>query len=282
MLPREALTGHAVREGLCTVSPRLTQVPHEEGHIGSGVGGTGAQGVRGQQGPSERAGRTPQVTPWLEPSSINCLPARPAGSGPEGRTGGGGPRREPPHDSPCPGSGLAEAAAQGFLHLSPAHPKARQQESTNTARWAGALSGARPLWGGQPRPGPPPQPLYLNSFSLFPRRSRTSQWELKASWGGMPQRMMAFRKAFRCRALKPSTWAGGEWGGGAENSGMGREADGGEKLGETQRRQDPETQGSVLAPPLLGCDAGQAPRPSPPPLSLLYTPRGAAGMSSLF
>lgn len=54
----------------------------------------------------------------------------------------------------------------------------------------------------------PPQPLYLNSFSLFPRRSRTSQWELKASWGGMPQRIMAFRKAFLCRALKPSTWEG--------------------------------------------------------------------------
>lgn len=62
--------------------------------------------------------------------------------------------------------------------------------------------------GGRPHPGPPPWPLYLNSFSLFPRRSRTSQWELKASWGGMPQRMMAFRKAFRWRALKPSTWAG--------------------------------------------------------------------------
>lgn len=50
--------------------------------------------------------------------------------------------------------------------------------------------------------------LYLNSFSLFPFRSRTSQWELKASWGGMPQRMMAFRKAFLWRALKPNTWDG--------------------------------------------------------------------------
>lgn len=55
---------------------------------------------------------------------------------------------------------------------------------------------------GQSSPGPP---RYLNSFSLFPRRSRTSQWELKASWGGMPQRMMAFRNALRCRALKPRT-----------------------------------------------------------------------------
>lgn len=88
----------------------------------------------------------------------------------------------------------------------------------------------------------------------------------------MPQRMMAFRKAFRCRALKPSTWAGGEWDGGAENSGMGREADGGEKLGETQRGQDPETQGSVLAPPLLGCDAGQAPRHPPRRLYPYSTP----------
>lgn len=50
-----------------------------------------------------------------------------------------------------------------------------------------------------------PRPPYLNSFSLFPRRSRTSQWELKASWGGIPQRMMAFRNALRCRALKPRT-----------------------------------------------------------------------------
>lgn len=48
--------------------------------------------------------------------------------------------------------------------------------------------------------------LYLNSRSLFPRRSRTSQWELKASCGGMPQRMMALRKAFRWRALNPRTW----------------------------------------------------------------------------
>lgn len=80
-------------------------------------------------------------------------------------------------------------------------------------------AGACLLRSGQPHPGPAPQPLYLNSFSLFPRRSRTSQWELKASCGGMPQRMMAFRKAFRCRALKPSTWAGQgvKW---AENSGM--------------------------------------------------------------
>lgn len=56
-----------------------------------------------------------------------------------------------------------------------------------------------------PNPACLPGPLYLNSFSLFPRRSRTSQWELKASWGGIPQRMMAFRNALRCRALKPRT-----------------------------------------------------------------------------
>lgn len=47
---------------------------------------------------------------------------------------------------------------------------------------------------------------YLNSRSLFPLRSRTSQWELKASCGGMPQRMMALRKAFLWRALNPRTW----------------------------------------------------------------------------
>lgn len=47
---------------------------------------------------------------------------------------------------------------------------------------------------------------HLNSRSLFPLRSRTIQWEVKASWGGMPQRMMAFKKAFLCRALKPRTW----------------------------------------------------------------------------
>lgn len=27
---------------------------------------------------------------------------------------------------------------------------------------------------------------YLNSFSDFPRRSRTSHWVVKASWGGIP------------------------------------------------------------------------------------------------
>lgn len=77
-------------------------------------------------------------------------------------------------------------------------------------------------------------PLYLNSFSVFPRRSRTSQWELKASWGGMPQRMMAFRKAFRCRALKPSTWMAGRWEAGGERRTQGPE---GRWQGRDQRKQ---------------------------------------------
>lgn len=47
---------------------------------------------------------------------------------------------------------------------------------------------------------------YLNSFSDFPRRSRTSHWVVKASWGGIPYRITAFRKAFLCRELKPNTW----------------------------------------------------------------------------
>lgn len=46
---------------------------------------------------------------------------------------------------------------------------------------------------------------YLNSRSLFPLRSLTSQWVLKASCGGMPQRMMALRKAFLWRVLNPKT-----------------------------------------------------------------------------
>lgn len=47
---------------------------------------------------------------------------------------------------------------------------------------------------------------YLNSFSVLPLRSRTSHWEEKASWDGIPQRITAFRKAFRWRVLKPSTY----------------------------------------------------------------------------
>lgn len=47
MLPGQALPGYTICEGLCAVCPWLTQVPHEEGHIGSGVGRTEAQGVRG-------------------------------------------------------------------------------------------------------------------------------------------------------------------------------------------------------------------------------------------
>lgn len=47
VLPGQALPGHAVCEGLRSVCARLTQMAHEERYIGPGVGGTGAQGVRG-------------------------------------------------------------------------------------------------------------------------------------------------------------------------------------------------------------------------------------------
>lgn len=84
-------------------------------------------------------------------------------------------------------------------------PDTFNQEVASTVHWQTHSTGIRghalldhhPTW-----------TLYLNSFSVFPRRSRTSQWELKASWGGMPQRMMAFKKAFLCLALKPRTWPG--------------------------------------------------------------------------
>lgn len=46
---------------------------------------------------------------------------------------------------------------------------------------------------------------YLNSFSLLPRRSRTSHWQEKASWEGIPHLITAFRKAFLWRVLKPNT-----------------------------------------------------------------------------
>lgn len=79
-------------------------------------------------------------------------------------------------------------------------------------------------------------------------------------------------------------------GGGAENSGMGREAYGGRSWGEAQRTQDPETQGSVLAPPLLGRDPGQAPHlpasiPTPHPQwssrdELFVLRRGKGGWES--
>lgn len=113
-------------------------------------------------------------------------------------------------NEPCPGPG-------------PPAPEARQQNPPDKGCPLRTLTQGRLAtlqWAATPWAAT--QPLYLNSFSLFPRRSRTSQCELKASWGGIPQRMMAFRKAFRCRALKPSTWGGGQGvGGGAENSGMG-------------------------------------------------------------
>lgn len=47
---------------------------------------------------------------------------------------------------------------------------------------------------------------YLNSFSLLPRRSRTSHWQEKASWEGIPHLITAFRKAFLWRVLKPNTY----------------------------------------------------------------------------
>lgn len=47
---------------------------------------------------------------------------------------------------------------------------------------------------------------HLNSFSVLPLRSLTSHWEAKASWDGIPQRITAFRKAFRWRVLNPSTY----------------------------------------------------------------------------
>lgn len=46
---------------------------------------------------------------------------------------------------------------------------------------------------------------HLNSFSVLPLRSLTSHCVVNASWGGIPQRITALRKAFRCRVLNPST-----------------------------------------------------------------------------
>lgn len=60
MLPGQALPGYTICEGLRAVCPWLTQVPHEEGHIGSGVGRTEAQGVRGGwQNPQRPLGWNP-------------------------------------------------------------------------------------------------------------------------------------------------------------------------------------------------------------------------------
>lgn len=130
---------------------------------------------------------------------------------------------------------------QHFLQISPAQAWSPATQDHTAENSPDALSPvgaetlpvarALPLCGGRPPPGPPPRPLYLNSFSLFPRRSRTSQWELKASWGGMPQRMMALRKAFRWRALKPSTWAGRGAGWGRRQGQGAEEAGGAEPAG---------------------------------------------------
>lgn len=51
---------------------------------------------------------------------------------------------------------------------------------------------------------------HLNSFSVLPLRSRTSHCVVKASCGGIPQRITALRKAFRWRVLNPSTWGWGK------------------------------------------------------------------------
>lgn len=106
----------------------------------------------------------------------------------------------------------------------------------------------------------------------------------------MPQRMMAFKKAFRWRALKPSTWAGGAAGLGSkefrvEEKDTGRGGDGGAG-GETgagglHLGQDPKgtAQTKGLSPPptstwhVTQCNPTP---PVPPP-----HPGVAAGVSSL-
>lgn len=217
MLPGEALAGHAVRKGLRAVSPRLTQVPHEEGHIGSGVGGTGAQGGGCRQDPRGTIthGLLPNQACWVRPQEDRGATSRQGTSQASPQLDNPNPSRCPRHQLLWQGQ-LARVFCKGALpragpepprHLTAvSSPDSRSLAETLPAVPSQSLPA--PGWAARPRAAPPP--LYLNSFSLFPRRSRTSQWELKASWGGMPQRMMALRKAFRCLALKPSTWAGGD------------------------------------------------------------------------
>lgn len=95
MLPGEALPGHAVREGLRAVRPRLTQVPHEEGHIGSGVvGGLGLREWGASKDPLRGLAR-PQGTTWLEIPTTARLPTRLLGQALE-RTEGGLLAGDPP------------------------------------------------------------------------------------------------------------------------------------------------------------------------------------------
>ena len=126
MLPREALAGHAIREGLSAVGPRLTQVPHEEGHVGSGVGG--GLGLR-----EWGASRTPRETSWLNSPSIPCLPTGPPGTGPQG--GAEGPRGLP---------------WQGHLSGQPPRPLSLLSTQLLWGRGQSAFSASQPCPGGDP------------------------------------------------------------------------------------------------------------------------------------
>ena len=100
----------------------------------------------------------------------------------------------------------------------------------------------------------------------------------------MPQRMIAFRKAFRCRALKPSTWAGGDQGEGAGNSEMWQKSTGkggAQRSRGLQRGQDPEGHGpdQGLSQAHLYLALTQHDPPALPPL--LRAPGVAAAGSSL-
>lgn len=106
----------------------------------------------------------------------------------------------------------------------------------------------------------------------------------------MPQRMMAFKKAFRWRALKPSTWAGEQQGWGARNSELKRKTQGGEEMGEQAGRrgrgglhlgQDPKgtAQTKGLSPPPTSTWHATQCNPSPPVPP--PHPGVAAGVSSL-
>lgn len=249
----------------------------------------------GQQGPPARAGRTPRallagnVLHRLPPKQACCTKPPKEGGGVGGR---GAPLAEEPLRTAPPNPGQprpfrpittsrsGRGGRQHFLQISPAQAWSPATQDHTAENSPDALSPvgaetlpearAPPLRGGRPPPGPPPRPLYLNSFSLFPRRSRTSQWELKASWGGMPQRMMALRKAFRWRALKPSTWAGrgAGWG---RRQGRGAEEAGAGPAGAPHWGRAPRVCPSPTSP-WRAARAG----PSPPAPRLCSAPRGRA------
>lgn len=156
----------------------------------SGVGGdwgSGSGGPAGPQGPSWPPTCLPQPGCWVRP---------------QGRTGGGPGQEDHSWDSPSPGEPdplciTPAALAEVTSHILCTEPA--QAWTSATRHQTAVISLASPSLAVTPptvlavqeepahyesRRPHLPRPLAGSSTPLFPRRSRTSQWGLEASWGG--------------------------------------------------------------------------------------------------